>query len=93
MEFLIGMDARATDPDAVRELYALSCKSSKISLLCFASRNNSAIYHPKMYLARDNQIATAIIGSSNLTRRGLKSNIELNVGIRDDVNAEIVSEI
>ncbi len=46
-----------------------------------------------MYLARDDHIATAIIGSSNLTRRGLKSNIEANVIIRNDVQAEIVSEL
>ncbi len=37
------------------------------SLLCFASQNTSAIYHPKMYLARDNHTATVIIGSSSLT--------------------------
>lgn len=93
VEFLVGMDARATDPDAIRELYALSCEHHLASLLCFASRNTSAIYHPKMYLARDAHTATAIIGSSNLTRRGLISNIEANIVVRDDVQAEIVSEI
>lgn len=93
VEFLVGMDARATDPSAIKELYALSNEFLQASLLCFASQNASAIYHPKMYLARDNHTATAIIGSSNLTRRGLTSNIEANVVIKDDVNAEIVSEI
>lgn len=93
VEFLVGMDPRATDPSAIRDLYTLFRQTPQGALLCFASRNSSAIYHPKMYLARDNQIATAIIGSSNLTRRGLTTNVEANVVITDDVDAEIVSEI
>ncbi|MGB9521621.1 MAG: phospholipase D-like domain-containing protein [Anaerolineales bacterium] len=93
VEFLVGMDARATDPNAIKELYALSCENHLATLICFASRNTSALYHPKMYLARNVHTATAIIGSSNLTRRGLTSNIEANVVIRDDVQTEIVSEI
>lgn len=46
-----------------------------------------------MYLARDSQIATAIIGSSNLTRRGLTTNVEANVVITEDIDAEIISQI
>jgi len=93
VEFLVGMDPRATDPGAIRDLYTLFRQTPQGALLCFASRNASAIYHPKMYLTRDNQIATAIIGSSNLTRRGLTTNVEANVVITDDVNSEIVSAI
>lgn len=93
VEFLVGMDPRATDPLAIKDLYTLFRGTSQGALLCFASRNASAIYHPKMYLTRDSQIATAIIGSSNLTRRGLTTNVEANVVITDDVDAEIVSEI
>ncbi|MFZ5822522.1 MAG: phospholipase D-like domain-containing protein [Chloroflexota bacterium] len=93
VEFLVGMDVRATDPSAIKKLYDLTHETSQVSLLCFASRSASAIYHPKMYLMRDDHTATAIIGSSNLTRRGLTSNIEANVVIRDNVQAEIVSEI
>lgn len=93
VEFLVGMDARATDPFALKDLHAMFHASPQGALLCFAPRNVSAIYHPKMYLMRDDGHATAIIGSSNLTRRGLTSNIEANVVIREDVHAEIVSEI
>jgi len=93
VEFLVGMDPRATDPSAIRDLYTLFRQTPQGALLCFASRNASAIYHPKMYLARDRQIATAIIGSSNLTRRGLTTNVEANVVITDDIESEIVSDI
>lgn len=93
VEFLIGMDPHVTDPHAVHDLYAMSRENPQLSLLCIAARNAAAIYHPKMYLARDNNNATAIIGSSNLTRRGLTSNIEANVVIQDILEAEIFSEI
>lgn len=93
MEFLVGMDPRATDPIAIKDLYTLLHNSPQGALFCFASRNASAIYHPKMYLARDSQIATAIIGSSNLTRRGLTTNVEANVVITEDIDAEIISQI
>jgi HKD family nuclease len=93
VEFLVGMDARATDPYALKDLYALSCETHQASLLCFASRTASSIYHPKMYLVKEGQTATAIIGSSNLTRRGLTTNIEANLVIKDDIHSEIVSEM
>mgnify|MGYP001030028587 CR=1 FL=1 len=93
VEFLVGTDARATDPYALKDLYALSCETRQASLLCFVSRTASSIYHPKMYLMKGVQIATAVIGSSNLTRQGLTTNIEANLVIQDELHAEIISEL
>ncbi len=93
VEFLVGMDPRATDPGAIRDLYTLFRETSQGALFCFTSRNVSVLYHPKMYLSRNGRTITAVIGSSNLTRRGLMANVEANVVITDDVDAEIVSEI
>lgn len=93
VEFLIGMDPRATDPVAIRELYLLSQQNPQATLLCFVPRRISTLYHPKMYLMKNDQTVTAIIGSSNLTRSGLTSNIEANVVIQDDIQSELVSEI
>ncbi len=93
VEFLVGTDARATDPYALKDLYTLSCETPQASLLCFVSRTASSIYHPKMYLMKGDQTATAIIGSSNLTRQGLTTNIEANLVIQDELHAEIISEL
>ena len=79
MEFLVGLDMHATEPDALQSLYELSCTNKSISLYCFASLSAASIYHPKMYLFRDGDEATSIIGSSNLTRGGLQRNIEVSV--------------
>ncbi|NPV87794.1 MAG: NgoFVII family restriction endonuclease [Anaerolineae bacterium] len=93
VEFLVGMDPSATDPAAITQLHSILRRSRRGGLLCFAPRHASAIYHPKMYLARSDQTATAIIGSSNLTRRGLCSNIEANVVITDTAESELIAEI
>ncbi len=93
VEFLVGMDPRATDPAAIRELYLLAQQNPHATLLCFVPRSISILYHPKIYLMRNDPIITAIIGSSNLTRSGLTSNIEANVVIQDDIHSELVSEI
>lgn len=93
IEFLVGMDTRVTDPPAIRDLYTLTQQSPPASLLCFVPRNASVLYHPKIYLMRNDQMVTAIIGSSNLTQGGLITNIEANVVIQDDIHTELMSEI
>ncbi len=93
VEFLVGLEPSATDPVAVRELYSLSSSTPRVSLLCFVSRDASPLYHPKMYLARDDLNATAIIGSSNLTRKGLRTNIEVNVVIKDNLQSDFMSDV
>lgn len=93
LEFLIGMDSRATDPRAVFRLFEISRSNPNVSLLCFASPIPSAIYHPKIYLTRNGDQAMAMIGSSNLTSQGLSRNIEANLAVWDDVHSEVISEI
>lgn len=93
IEFLVGMDTRVTDPSAIRDLYKLTQQSPPASLLCFVPRSASVLYHPKIYLMRNDPMVTAIIGSSNLTQGGLTTNIEANVVIQDDIHTELMSEI
>lgn len=92
-EFLIGLDTRATEPEAIKTLYQLSRANSNVVLYCYASLQPSSLYHPKMYLLRNEKRATAIVGSSNLTEGGLARNIEVNVVIHSDVQDEIISDI
>ncbi|MCS7078768.1 MAG: phospholipase D-like domain-containing protein [Chloracidobacterium sp.] len=92
VEFLIGMDTQATDAAAVKYLYEQLHKTNQAKLFCFVPQSSSAIYHPKMYLAKNDNNATIFIGSSNLTKRGLMTNVEVNLLVRDNVDTEIVSE-
>jgi HKD family nuclease len=92
LEFLVGLDMRTTEPEALRALYALSTAHTDVHLYCYASGDPAAVYHPKMYLLRSGDEAVAVVGSSNLTAGGLRHNVEVNVVIRATVSDEAVSD-
>jgi HKD family nuclease len=93
VEFLVGLDMRSTEPEALQALLELSRKSANAALYCYASVSAPGIYHPKLYLSRTADAFASIVGSSNLTEGGLKKNVEVNVLIEADVSDEIVSDI
>jgi len=93
LEFLVGLDMRSTEPEALQTLYDLSCKSATVGLYCYASLGPAAIYHPKLYLLRHDNEVTSIIGSSNLTEGGLKKNVEVNVVIESNIRDEVISDV
>lgn len=90
IEFLLGLDMNVTEPDAIQALYNLSCENTNISVYCHTSLDQGAIYHPKLYLFKTNNEASLIVGSSNLTHRGLKTNIEVNVSILANVQDGVI---
>lgn len=92
VEFLIGMNMRATDPKAVRQIYNMTVKNPCVSLFCHVSDSQASIYHPKLYLMRRRNQVSAIIGSSNLTGRELTENIEINVLLQDEISNSVISE-
>jgi HKD family nuclease len=93
LEFLLGLDMRATDPQALRYIYNLSKQHSNLALYCYGSLEASSIYHPKLYILKGDKIVTSIIGSSNLTVGGLKNNIEVNMIITLNEQEEILSDL
>lgn len=82
IEFLVGLDLEITNPDAIEHLLVLSVQHSNVHLYCYASNTPAAMYHPKLYLLRHDDLVTSIIGSSNLTPAGLLRNIEINAVIQ-----------
>lgn len=88
-----GADFRITDPDAVRSLAALKARYGTMSYFvhCDWSLLARQAFHPKLYITTaDYQRYCAIVGSSNLTLGGLRSNIEVNAVIRGDDSEEPV---
>lgn len=92
IEFLVGLDMHTTEPEALKFLYKLSQSNNNVELYCYASIDQSSIYHPKLYLLSSGQDVNCIVGSSNLTEGGLKKNIEVNIVIKTDINKEIISD-
>jgi len=93
LEFLIGLDMKSTDPQALAKLYAMSKAHPNVGLYCYVSRNGMAIYHPKVYLAQVADRVVALIGSSNLTEGGLRRNTEVNVVIEGTAHDEVILDI
>lgn len=92
IEFLVSLDMIVTEPKALQTVYELANRNADIAIYCLAPFNSGVIYHPKLYLFKRGDKVMSIIGSSNLTARGLKTNLEINVVIQADVQDKIISD-
>jgi HKD family nuclease len=92
---LIGLDFHTTDPDVLRELSKYFDTKETFEMYCLSGNiNQTATYHPKLYLfSHSNDKTTAIIGSSNLTRGGLENNVEINIEIRTDTSEPVITDL
>jgi HKD family nuclease len=79
VQLLAGVDFQLTDLDAVSR-FDRPPSVAKVYLHPFGEER--VVFHPKVYLLESDEIATAIVGSSNLTAGGLSGNVEANVMIR-----------
>lgn len=93
LEFLVGLDLSATEPQALWNLYELSQSHTGVAMYCYADLGPSVVYHPKLYIMNAGNETTAILGSSNLTEGGLKRNLEVNAVIRAHIQEEFVSDV
>jgi len=70
--FYVGKDFYITEPKALSKLYNLGFK-------VFITNEKGITYHPKIYYLKNKESIVALVGSSNLTSGGLKTNIETSV--------------
>lgn len=92
---LIGLDFHTTDPGVLRELSKYLDTKESFELYCLSGNiNQTATYHPKLYLfSHSDDKTTAIVGSSNLTRGGLEDNVEINIEIRTDTSDSVITDL
>jgi len=91
VEFLVGLDGIVTEPGALRWLLQLSMHHRHVSLYCHVPKTPGVLYHPKLYLFRGDVWAAALVGSSNLTRGGLRANVEANALLEATPEDEVIS--
>jgi HKD family nuclease len=80
---VVGVNEKVTSKEALEEIIKIENTNSYV----FYANNNS-IFHPKIYLFEGNQKSILIIGSSNLTGRGLFTNIEASLQVSIDNNID-----
>ena len=95
VEIVLGLDYKITDPQILRELFSLSGRNLPIDYCCFSEAKISDLpfFHPKLYMLNKEDAIISAIGSSNLTKGGLKSNIEVNTIIYSNPLEEVTSDL
>ncbi len=76
LRFFIGVDNMGTSKEALELLL-----KENIETYIFHDKREFITYHPKIYLFEGPVFTRVIIGSSNLTNSGIKTNIEASVQI------------
>jgi len=85
--FAIGLDFYLTEPEALRQLFALT---EKHALVLYLS-NASDTFHPKVYAFQHGKQCSVIVGSANLTHGGFYGNYEASALVDDASGALMVS--
>jgi HKD family nuclease len=89
INIIVGVDQKGTSKEALEALMALG-----VHTFVFTQREHP-IFHPKLYLFEGENNSALIIGSSNLTLKGLWQNVEASIliEIEHQDEAGIVEEI
>lgn len=90
IEFIVGLDFKTTDAEALNALNEIKIKYSNFEFYCFGDKrdnHNDLVFHPKIYMFNTELSKgtkySSIVGSSNFTRGGLTTNFEVNTIFRE----------
>lgn len=96
IRLLVGIDKANTSYEALEALLMLK-KEGNIRTWVYHDENDALIFHPKMYLFRNDSESRLLLGSSNLTSGGLYTNVEANMDAlfkrADPLTIDIESQI
>lgn len=91
IEFIVGLDFKTTDAEALKALNELKSKYEGFNFYCFGDKrdnHNDLVFHPKIYMFHTELSKgtkySSIVGSSNFTGGGLTTNFEVNTIFRED---------
>lgn len=80
-EIIAGLDFKTTDPKAMMYFINLSKENKNVHIYCYGDRSENKtdiVFHPKIYLFKNQKQTSVVVGSSNMTAGGLESNFEVN---------------
>ncbi|HEV8700956.1 MAG TPA: phospholipase D family protein [Candidatus Polarisedimenticolia bacterium] len=88
--FIVGIDLRNTTREGLEALLALEQYGRSET---FVYHNEAgSIFHPKLYLFRNEEEARLIVGSNNLTEYGLYVNVEAGLQVDMGVDEPVVAQ-
>ncbi|MCK5168429.1 MAG: phospholipase D family protein, partial [Bacteroidales bacterium] len=80
LNLIVGVDQEGTSKNALEEINSLDINSY------IFYQKESPIFHPKIYLFEGEENITLIVGSSNLTGKGLFGNIESSLLVEFEID-------
>lgn len=90
LSVIVGIDLQNTTREGLEALLALEQFGAAET---FVYHNESgSVFHPKMYLFRNEEEARLIVGSNNLTQAGLYVNVEAGLQVDTQPTAAIISQ-
>ena len=95
VEFLISLDFQITEAKAIKALIGMADSGEPVRCYCYRHTGSSetATYHPKLYILSGQNTVNLIVGSSNLTNGGLRTNAEANIIVNALQTDEITSDV
>ena len=91
MRFVVGVDIENTTVEGLQDLLSLSTAGDCETTVYH--NESSVIFHPKIYLFRNDQRARLIIGSNNITEAGLFTNTEVSLQIDAELPDNVIVEM
>ena len=90
LSLVVGIDIQNTTREGLQALLDLEqhgwCET-------FVYHNEAgSVFHPKLYLFRNEEEARLIVGSNNITQSGLYVNVEAGLQVDTNANASVVAQ-
>lgn len=90
LSVIVGIDLQNTTREGLQALLDLEAHGHCET---FVYHNEAGgVFHPKLYLFRNEEEARLIVGSNNITQSGLYVNVEAGLQMDTDVNASVVAQ-
>ena len=90
LSIVVGIDIQNTTREGLQALLDLE-QYGRCETFVYHNEAGS-IFHPKLYLFRNEEEARLIVGSNNITQSGLYVNVEAGLQVDTNVNASVVGQ-
>lgn len=90
LSVIVGIDLQNTTREGLQALLDLE-QYGRCETFVYHNEAGS-IFHPKLYLFRNEDEARLIVGSNNITQSGLYVNVEAGLQVDTDINANVVAQ-
>jgi HKD family nuclease len=90
LSIIVGIDIQNTTREGLQALLDLE-QHGRCETFVYHNEAGS-VFHPKLYLFRNEEEARLIVGSNNVTQSGLFVNVEAGLQVDTDVDASVIEQ-